>query len=125
MLATAFAGLAMLLAGVGLYGVTSFVVSRHTREIGIRMALGAQRTNVLRSILGQAARLAAVGLVLGTLCAFALSRLLTSLLYGVNSGDPLTYAGAAVILGGVTLLATFVPARSASRVDPMVALRHD
>jgi len=80
---------------------------------------------VLRSILGQAARLAAVGLVLGTLCALALSRLLTSLLYGVNSGDPLTYAGAAAVLGGVTLLATFVPARSASRVDPMVALRHD
>ena len=125
MLATAFAGLAMLLAAVGLYGVTSFVVSRHTREIGIRMALGAQRTAVLRSILGQASRLAAVGLVLGTLCAFALSRLLTALLYGVSSGDPLTYAGAATVLGGITLLATFVPARSASRVDPMVALRHD
>jgi predicted permease len=125
MLATAFAGLAMLLAAVGLYGVTSFVVSRHTREIGIRMALGAQRTAVLRSILGQASRLAAVGLVLGNLCAFALSRLLTALLYGVSSGDPLTYAGAATVLGGVTLLATFVPARSASRVDPMVALRHE
>ena len=94
-------------------------------DIGIRMDMGAQRTGVLRSILGQASRLAGVGLVLGALCAFALSRLLTALLFGVSSGDPVTYAGAAAVLGGVTLLATFLPARSASRVDPMVALRHD
>ena len=124
-LATAFAGLALLLAAVGLYGVTSFVVSRHTREIGIRMALGAQRTDVLRSTLGQAARLAVVGLALGTLFAVASSRFLVALLYDVSAGDPLTYAGAATVLGAVTLLATFVPARAASRVDPMVALRHD
>jgi predicted permease len=124
-LATAFAGLALLLAAVGLYGVTAFVVSRHTREIGLRMALGAQRGDVLRSILGQAARLTLMGVVLGTLGAFASSRLLTTLLYGVKAGDPLTYAGAAAVLALVTLAATFFPAHRASRVDPMVALRHD
>jgi predicted permease len=124
-LATAFAGLALLLAAVGLYGVTSFVATRHTREIGIRMALGALRRDVLRSMLGQAARLAGVGLVLGTLCALALGRLVATLLYGMSPGDPLTYVGAAMVLGGVTLLATFIPARSASRVDPMAALRHE
>ncbi len=124
-LLSAFAGLAVVLSAVGLYGLMAYAVSRRTHEIGIRMALGAQPTDVLRSILGQGARLASLGVALGTLCAMALSRLLDTLLYGVSPSDPLTYAGAAVVLGGVTLAAAFVPARRASRVDPIRALRYE
>lgn len=119
----AFAALALVLSGVGLYGLMAYAVSRRTHEIGIRMALGAREAVVLRSILAQGARLAAMGLAAGTLCAMALSRLLTALLYDVSPSDPLTYVGATVVLGGVALAAAFVPARRASRVDPILALR--
>lgn len=121
----AFAALALVLSAVGLYGLMAYAVSRRTHEIGIRMALGAQPTDVLRSILGQGTRLVVMGLAFGTLCAMALSRLLNTLLYGVSPSDPLTYAGATVVLGGVTLAAAFVPARRASRVDPILALRYE
>ena len=121
----AFALLALLLAAVGLYGLMAYAVSRRTHEIGVRMALGAQPRDVLTSILGEGARLAVTGLALGAICAVALSRVVGNLLYGVTAGDPLTYASAAALLGGVALIAAYLPARRASMVDPMVALRYE
>jgi putative ABC transport system permease protein len=120
-----FATLALLLAAVGLYGLMAYAVSRRTHEIGVRLALGAQRWDVLSSMLGEGARLVLVGLVLGLACAIGLSRLVANLLYGVTTSDLVTYAGAVALLGGVALMATYVPARRASRVDPMVALRYE
>ena len=120
-----FAALALVLSAVGLYGLMAYAVSQRTREIGIRMALGARGPVVLRSILAQGVRLAVIGLATGTLCAMAMSRLLTALLYDVSPNDPLTYVGATVVLGGVALAAAFVPARRASRVDPILALRYE
>jgi putative ABC transport system permease protein len=120
-----FASVALLLAAVGLYGLMAYAVSLRTHEIGVRMALGAQRRDVLRSILSQGARLTLAGLALGIVCAIALSRVVVKFLYGVTSADPLTYAGAAALLGAVAVAAAYLPARRASRVDPMVALRHE
>lgn len=120
-----FASLAVLLAAIGLYGLMAYSVSRRTHEIGIRMALGAQPRDVLRSTLGEGARLALAGLALGVVCAIALSHFVSNLLYGVSAGDPLTYAGVAALLGAVASIAAFLPARRASKVDPMVALRYE
>jgi putative ABC transport system permease protein len=119
----AFGGLAVVLGMVGIYGVLAFLVSKRTREIGIRLALGAQRQDVLWMVLKEGARFYGVGVTLGFVGAFATTRLLASELYGVSAVDPLTYLGVAIVMALVTLLACYVPARRAMRVDPLVALR--
>jgi ABC-type antimicrobial peptide transport system permease subunit len=124
-LVAAFAALALLLAGAGLYGVLSYTVAQRGPEIGLRMALGAPRGTVVRSVLRSAASLAALGLVLGVLGALAATRLIASFLFGVGSTDPATYAAVAAAIALVTLLAAYVPARRAASVDPMTALRGD
>jgi len=120
-----FAALALALTSVGIYGVLSFQVARRTQEIGIRMALGARRANVLFMVVRQGALLAAAGIAIGLAGALALSRFLSSLLYGVKPTDPLTFFGVSLILVAVALLASFIPARRATKVDPMVALRYE
>jgi putative ABC transport system permease protein len=118
-----FAAVALLLASVGIYGVMSYSVEQRMHEIGIRMALGAERMAVLRLVVGQGARLAAVGIAVGVAGAFALSRVMAGLLYGISATDPLTYAALAAVLAAVAVGACAVPARRAVRVDPAVALR--
>jgi predicted permease len=119
-----FAILALLLASVGIYGVISYVVGQRTHEIGIRMALGADQGEILRLVLGGAGRLALTGIAMGLVSALGLTRLMARLLYGVGPGDPLTFIAVPAILISVAFLASYVPARRASRVDPMVALRY-
>jgi putative ABC transport system permease protein len=120
-----FAALALALGAVGIYGVISYSVAQRTREIGIRMALGARRREVLLLIVGQSARLALLGVVIGLAGALLLTRLMASLLYGVGTSDPATYAGVAMLLLVVALAAAFLPARRAMRMDPAIALRHE
>jgi predicted permease len=120
-----FGALALVLSAVGVYGVLSYSVNQQTREIGLRMALGAQRGDVMRLILGQGLRLTVVGLGLGILAALALMRVLVSLLFDVRAYDPSTYTAVTLLLTVVALLACYIPARRAMRVDPMVALRYD
>jgi len=121
----AFAGLAVLLAAVGLYGVISYSVSQRTHEFGIRMAVGARRGDVWKLVVGYGARLAVIGLTAGVLGAVALTRLMTSLLFGVTPTDPGTLAAVVLLMMAVVLMASFVPARRATRVDPTVALRNE
>ncbi|CAN5539390.1 ABC transporter permease [soil metagenome] len=120
-----FGGTALLLAVLGIYGVTAYSVARRTQEIGVRVALGAQRTDVLRMVVGQALALAAAGVGIGLLAALALTRVMRSLLYGVSPMDPLTLAAVPLFLIGLAALAAYLPALRASRVDPMVALRSE
>ncbi len=117
------AGIALLLGTVGIYGVISYIVSRRTQEIGVRMALGAPAASVLKSILGQGLKLTGLGILLGLLASWGVSRALASLLYGVTATDPMTFAGTAGLLLLVATLATWIPARRASKVDPVEALR--
>jgi predicted permease len=125
LLLAVFAGVAMILAAIGIYGVIAYSVTQRTREIGIRMALGAQRTQMLGMVLRQSLTLVAVGITLGFLVALAATRVMATLLYGVGANDISTYAMVIVLLGGAALLASYIPARRAMKVDPMVALRYE
>jgi putative ABC transport system permease protein len=120
-----FAALALLLAAVGTYGVMAYAVAERTREIAIRVAFGATRSVVLEAVLGEAARLTAAGLVLGAVAAQFSTRAISTFLFGVSSTDAVTYVGASLVLGGLALLASYVPARRAMQVDPLVALRQE
>jgi ABC-type antimicrobial peptide transport system permease subunit len=125
LLLTMFSALSLTLAALGIYGVISYAVAQRTNEIGIRMALGAQRGDVLRLVAGNGLRIAVAGAVLGAAGAFALTRFLSGLLFGVSSMDVGTFLAMAGVLVAVTMLACWAPARRASRVDPLVALRYE
>jgi len=118
-----FAALALVLAAVGIYGVVSYSVTQSTHDIGVRMALGADRRAVLGSVLKGAMSMAGLGIVLGAAAAFAATRVMKELLFGVSATDPLTFGAVAFVLAAVTLLASYIPALRATRVDPIVALR--
>ena len=120
-----FGVLALVLAAIGIYGVMSYVVAGRTREIGLRMALGAQLRHVRQLILRQGMMLAGIGLILGLAVVFVLARFLTSMLYGVSPSDPVTFVGISFLLAMVALLACYLPARRAARIDPMIALREE
>ncbi|HYV06473.1 MAG TPA: FtsX-like permease family protein, partial [Blastocatellia bacterium] len=121
----AFAGIALTLAGIGIYGLISFSTSRRTHEIGVRIALGAQTRDIMTAVLKEGMLLTTAGLALGLIASIALTRLLSSLLFGITATDPLTFIAISLVLAGVALVACFVPARRATRVDPMIALRYE
>jgi putative ABC transport system permease protein len=124
-LLTAFAAVALVLAAVGIYGVMSHSVSRRTHELAVRMALGAQREEVMRMVVRESMMLALIGGAVGLVGALALSPMMKSLLYGVHATDPATLAIAAGVLGVVALMASYIPARRTTKVDPIVALRYE
>jgi putative ABC transport system permease protein len=120
-----FAGVALVLSAAGLYGVISYLVAQRTREIGVRIALGAQTKDVVGLVMRQGARLTVVGIALGLLGALFFTRVLESLIYGISSRDPLTFIAIAVLLAAVTLLATWIPAERAAHIDPLLAIRKE
>jgi putative ABC transport system permease protein len=120
-----FAGLGLVLAAVGIYSVLSFHVTRHTHELGVRMALGSPRSRVLGLMLGMGARLVVAGLGIGLVASLGATRLLRNQLFGVQPSDPLAYVAVIAVLGAITFLACYLPARRAAGVDPMVAMRQD
>jgi putative ABC transport system permease protein len=124
-LLSVFGGLALLLAAVGIYSVMAYAVEQRTHEIGIRLALGAKAGDVLKLVIVQGARLALLGITLGVSAALVMTQLMKRLLFGVAAADPLTYVGIALLLTTVVMLACWLPARRATKVDPLVALRHD
>jgi putative ABC transport system permease protein len=120
-----FAAIAFALAALGIYGVISYGVTERTHELGIRVALGAQRGDVLKLVLAQGARLAAIGIAAGLAGAWIVTRLMTTILYGVPATDFYTYAAIAILLAGVALVASYIPSRRAMALDPVMALRHE
>src|SRR5204863_6221001 len=120
----AFAGLALLLASLGIYGVLAYLVGQRTQEIGIRVALGVRRRQVLRLVLGYGMALATTGVAIGVVVALALTRAISKLLFGIRATDPLTFVSVALLLLAVSLAACYIPARRALRIDPMTALRY-
>jgi putative ABC transport system permease protein len=124
-LLSVFGALAIILASIGLYGVIAYSVARRTHEIGIRVALGADRSQVLRMVLGQGLQLTLIGVGVGFLCAVIEAQVLASNLYGVAQTDPITFVGVALLLTSVAIAASYIPARRAMKVDPMVALRYE
>jgi ABC-type antimicrobial peptide transport system permease subunit len=120
-----FAALALLLSSLGIYGVVSYLTAQRTQEIGVRVALGAQRADVLRMILGKGIKMTALGVLIGLVAALGLTRLMSKLLFGVSPSDPVTFIAVALLLALVALAACYLPARRAARLDPMAALRYE